>query len=56
MYISEEKQRYDVGIVILDKESIYDLPVRNIASGRYAIFEVEPTEECVSDFWSKLLI
>ena len=39
--ISEERQRYDVGIIISNKESKYDLPVRNIANGCYAIFEVE---------------
>ncbi|VIG70016.1 transcription activator [Clostridioides difficile] len=54
MYISEERQRYDVGIIISDKKSNYDLPIRNIASGRYAIFEVEHTEECVSDFWKNI--
>ena len=54
MYISEERQRYDVGIIISNKESKYDLPVRNIANGRYAIFEVEHTEESVSDFWKNI--
>lgn len=54
MYISEEKQRYDVGIIISDKESRYGLPVRTIANGRYAIFEVEHTEESVSDFWKNI--
>ena len=38
MYISEERQRYDVGVVILDKKSKYDLPVRNIASGNTSPF------------------
>lgn len=54
MYISEERQRYDVGIIISNKESKYDLPVRNIANGCYAIFEVEHTEESVSDFWKNI--
>ena len=54
MYISEERQRYDVGVVILDKKSKYDLPVRNIASGHYAIFEGEHTAECVSNFWKNI--
>lgn len=54
MYSSGEKQRYDVGIIISDKESKYDLPVRNIANGRYAIFEVEHTEESVSGFWKNI--
>ena len=35
-------------------ESKYDLPVRNIANGCYAIFEVEHTEESVSDFWKNI--
>ena len=52
--ISEERQRYDVGIIISNKESKYDLPVRNIANGCYAIFEVEHTEESVSDFWKNI--
>lgn len=54
MYISEERQRYDLGIIISNKESKYDLPVRNIANGCYAIFEVEHTEESVSDFWKNI--
>ncbi len=29
-------------------------PVRNIANGCYAIFEVEHTEESVSDFWKNI--
>lgn len=50
MYISEERQRYDVGIIISNNESDYDLPIRNIANGCYAIFDVEHTEESVADF------
>lgn len=54
MYVSEERQRYDVGIIISDKENKHDLPIRNIDSGRYAIFEVEHTEESVSNFWNNI--
>ena len=56
MYISEERQRYDVGNIISNKESKYDLQVRNIANGCYAIFQVEHTEESVSDFWKNIQI
>ena len=71
MYISEERQRYDVGIIISNKESkneqrydvgmiitdkdIHcDLPIRNIDSGRYAIFEVPHTENDVANFWKNI--
>lgn len=54
MCVSEEKQRYDVGIMILGKENKHDLPIRNIDNGRYAIFEVEHTEESVSNFWANI--
>ena len=58
MYISEERQRneqrYDVGMIITDKDIHCDLPIRNIDSGRYAIFEVPHTENDVANFWKNI--
>lgn len=45
MYVLEENQRYDVGVIISDPKNKYDLSIRNIDDGRYAIFEVSHTEE-----------
>ena len=39
MYVLEENQRYDVGVIISDPKNKYDLSIRNIDDGRYAIFE-----------------
>lgn len=50
----EEKQRYDVGIIIPDGEKQFDLPTRKITNGRYAIFEVTHTTEGVSRFWKNI--
>lgn len=46
-------QKYDVGIVITDKVDC-SLPTREIASGRYAIFEVSHTKEDVIYFWKNI--
>ncbi len=54
MYVSEENQRYDVGVIISDQKSKYDLSIRNIDNGRYAIFEVEHTEESIATFWKNI--
>ena len=50
----EDRQRYDVGVVLTGAESPWDLPVRGIDDGRYAIFEVPHTEAGVSAFWKNL--
>lgn len=50
MYVLEENQRYDVGVIISDPKNKYDLSIRNIDDGRYAIFEVSHTEESVATF------
>ena len=50
----ENKQRYDVGIVITDEGRYGDLPIRHIANGRYAIFEIAHTENDVSNFWKNI--
>ena len=42
-------QRYDVGIIVRD-ELEYDLPIREIENGEYAIFEVPHTKENVMNF------
>lgn len=54
MYVLEENQRYDVGVIISDPKSKYDLSIRNIDDGRYAIFEVSHTEESVATFWNNI--
>ncbi|CVI65047.1 Bacterial transcription activator, effector binding domain [Clostridiales bacterium CHKCI001] len=50
----ENEQRYDVGIIITGREKHWDLPIRNIASGRYAVFDVAHTEDEVSNFWKNI--
>ena len=50
----ENEQRYDVGMVITGKDIRCDLPIRNIDSGRYAIFEVSHTENDVANFWKNI--
>ena len=52
--IPEDRQRYDVGVVLTGGEDSCGLPARTIAGGRYAVFEVPHTEEGVSDFWRDL--
>ena len=54
MYVLEENQRYDVGAIISDPKNKYDLSIRNIDDGRYAIFEVSHTEESVATFWNNI--
>ena len=49
----ENEQRYDVGLVLTGSVQV-DLPVRGIADGRYAVFEVAHTAEAISDFWKNL--
>ena len=46
-------QRYDVGIIVRD-ELDYDLPIREIANGEYAIFEVPHTKEDIMHFWKNV--
>lgn len=46
-------QRYDVGIIVRD-ELDYDLPIREIANGEYAIFEVPHTKEDIMHFWKNI--
>lgn len=46
-------QRYDVGIIVRD-ELDYDLPIREIANGEYAIFEVPHTKEDIMYFWNNI--
>lgn len=46
-------QRYDVGIIVRD-ELDYDLPIREIANGEYAIFEVPHTKEDIMYFWKNI--
>ena len=50
----ENELRYDVGMVINGKDIHCDLPIRNIDSGRYAIFEVPHTENDVANFWKNI--
>ena len=50
----EDRQRYDVGVVLTGTAEPYGLPVRAIDNGRYAVFEVPHTEESVSNFWRNL--
>ena len=52
--IPEDRQRYDVGMILTGREDPCGLPARTIAGGRYAVFEVPHTEEGVSDFWRDL--
>ncbi len=54
LHTPDNEQRYDVGIIITAIEQHCDLPIRNIASGRYAIFEVAHTEDEVSNFWKNI--
>ena len=46
-------QRYDVGIIVRD-ELDYDLPIREIANGEYAIFEVPHTKKDIMHFWKNI--
>lgn len=46
-------QKYDVGIVITEEVDCA-LPIRKIANGRYAIFEVSHTKEDVMCFWKNI--
>ena len=46
-------QRYDVGIIVRD-ELDYDLLIREIANGEYAIFEVPHTKEDIMHFWKNI--
>ena len=41
----EDRQRYDVGVVLTGGEGPCGLPARTIAGGRYAVFEVPHTEK-----------
>lgn len=50
----ENEQRYDVGMIITGKDIHCDLPIRNIDSGHYAIFEVPHTENDVANFWENI--
>ena len=50
----ENEQRYDVGMIITGKDIHCDLPIRNIDSGSYAIFEVPHTENDVANFWQNI--
>ena len=50
----ESQQRYDVGMVLTGMEKSCGLPVRSIADGRYAVFEVPHTEEGIAGFWKNL--
>ena len=52
--IPEDRQRYDVGMILTGREDPCGLPVRTVAGGRWAVFEVPHTEEGVSDFWGDL--
>ena len=52
----DTEQRYDVGMIVTGKDIHCDLPVRNIDSGHYAIFEIAHTESDVSDFWKNIEI
>ena len=52
--IPEDRQRYDVGMILTGREAPCGLPVRTVAGGRCAVFEVPHTEEGVSDFWRDL--
>ena len=47
--IPEDRQRYDVGMILTGREDPCGLPVRTVAGGRWAVFEVPHTEEGVSD-------
>ena len=51
----EDRQRYDVGVVLTGGEGPCGLPARTIAGGRYAVFEVPHTEEGVSVFGETFL-
>ena len=52
--IPEDRQRYDVGMILTGREDPCGLPVRTVAGGRWAVFEVPHSEEGVSDFWRDL--
>ena len=38
--IPEDRQRYDVGMILTGREDPCGLPVRTVAGGRWAVFEV----------------
>ena len=54
LFVSKDKLRYDVGIVVTDNQIKSDLPVRSIPDGRYAIFEIQHTREAISYFWRNM--
>ena len=41
-------------MILTGREDSCGLPVRTVAGGRWAVFEVPHTEEGVSDFWGDL--
>ena len=43
-----------MGMILTGREDPCGLPVRTVAGGRWAVFEVPHTEEGVSDFWGDL--
>ena len=52
-FVAPDQLRYDVGIVN-QETTVTDLPIRTIADGVYAIFEVAHTAEGVQGFWENL--
>ena len=53
LLVSNDKLRYDVGIIINENKQI-DLDIRKIDNGKYAIFEVAHTKEGVLSFWKNI--
>ena len=48
-----EALRYDVGLIITEKLPV-NLATRQIADGKYAIYDVVHTKQGVLDFWQSL--
>ena len=52
--IPEDRQRYDVGMILTGREDPCGLPVRTVAGGRWQYLKSPIPEEGVSDFWRDL--
>ncbi|MGX7030870.1 GyrI-like domain-containing protein [Vagococcus zengguangii] len=52
--VSEDKLRYDVGVLVDDQNVIDGLEHRKLEDSTYAVFEVAHTVEGVQNFWANL--
>lgn len=48
-----EQLRYDIGLIV-PARAVIPLPTRSIDDGKYAVFEVQHTQQGVSSFWQNI--